>query len=109
MSTTTTTYTKLKDGSWGIRVPGQARKGQEYSVSKRDGTSKRETIRAVLWTGTDKSGATVSLCAIGTSRGTSVGGGDRRCKSCGGPVVDAPHHRAMSGYCGSCAFDEFDM
>jgi len=32
-----------------------------------------------------------------------------RCRGCGGPVVDAPHHRAMDGYCGSCAFDEFDM
>lgn len=34
------------------------------------------------------------------------GGG--RCKGCGGEVKDAPHHRAMDGYCGGCAFDEFD-
>lgn len=33
----------------------------------------------------------------------------RRCRGCGGPVVNAPHHRAMGGYCGSCAFDEYDM
>ena len=32
-----------------------------------------------------------------------------RCRGCGGPIVDAPHHRAMEGYCGSCAFDEFDI
>ena len=32
-----------------------------------------------------------------------------RCKSCHGPIVNAPHHRAMGGYCGHCAFDEFDM
>lgn len=33
-----------------------------------------------------------------------------RCRSvgCGNDVVDAPHHRAMEGYCGECAFDEFD-
>lgn len=31
-----------------------------------------------------------------------------RCRGCGGPIEDAPHHRAMGGYCGSCAFDEFD-
>jgi hypothetical protein len=32
-----------------------------------------------------------------------------RCVECGGPVEDAPHHRAMEGYCGSCAFDEYDI
>lgn len=30
------------------------------------------------------------------------------CRGCGGPVRDAGHHRAMEGYCGTCAFDEFD-
>jgi len=32
-----------------------------------------------------------------------------RCRDCGGEIVDAPHHRAMAGLCGECAFDEFDM
>lgn len=31
-----------------------------------------------------------------------------RCRGCRGPIEDAPHHRAMHGYCGACAFDEFD-
>jgi hypothetical protein len=31
------------------------------------------------------------------------------CKQCGRTIKDAPHHRAMEGYCGECAFDEFDM
>lgn len=31
-----------------------------------------------------------------------------RCRGCGGPLRDASHHRAMGGYCGYCAFDEFD-
>lgn len=31
-----------------------------------------------------------------------------RCCECGGELVDARHHRAMGGYCGNCAFDEFD-
>lgn len=30
-----------------------------------------------------------------------------RCKSCGGVIKDAPEHRAVGGYCGECAFDEF--
>lgn len=32
-----------------------------------------------------------------------------RCRGCGGELRDAAHHRAMGGYCGSCAFDEYDM
>lgn len=31
-----------------------------------------------------------------------------RCKGCGGEIRDARYHRAMGGYCGECAFDEFD-
>jgi len=45
----------------------------------------------------------------------SNGGGHRRpggrCRApgCSNPAdQDAPHHPAMGGYCGSCAFDEFD-
>jgi hypothetical protein len=31
-----------------------------------------------------------------------------RCRGCGGPIRDAGHHQAAGGYCGSCAFDEYD-
>lgn len=31
-----------------------------------------------------------------------------RCRGCGGAIVDAPGHSAMGGYCGECAFDEYD-
>lgn len=31
-----------------------------------------------------------------------------RCRECGGPLVNAKRHAAMDGYCGNCAFDEFD-
>lgn len=30
------------------------------------------------------------------------------CRECGGPLVSAPHHAAMGGLCGHCAFDEYD-
>jgi len=30
------------------------------------------------------------------------------CRGCRGPIRNAPHHRAMGGYCGYCAFDEYD-
>lgn len=29
------------------------------------------------------------------------------CKGCGHAIVDAPHQRAMDGYCGECAFEPF--
>lgn len=31
-----------------------------------------------------------------------------RCRGCGGPLQDCAHHAAMGGYCGQCAFDEYD-
>lgn len=34
--------------------------------------------------------------------------GHGRCRECGGEIKDAPHHRAMGGLCGDCAFDEYD-
>lgn len=32
----------------------------------------------------------------------------RTCRGCRGPIRHAAHHAAMGGYCGKCAFDEFD-
>ena len=32
----------------------------------------------------------------------------KRCRECKGPIVHAPHYRAMDGMCGYCAFDEYD-
>lgn len=43
-----------------------------------------------------------------SSRSSSPRAASGRCRGCRGPIVDAPHHRAMGGYCGQCAFDEFD-
>jgi hypothetical protein len=44
------TYAKLRDGSWGVRVQGAAASGDVVVVTKRDGTSKTETIGRVVWT-----------------------------------------------------------
>lgn len=59
------TYTKLKDGSWGVRVSGKASRGAALDVTKKDGSRKSEKVRKVLWTGKDeKTGAIISLCSI---------------------------------------------
>lgn len=62
------TYTKLRDGSWGVKVRGKATVGQTVTVTKRDGQKKTETITQVLWTGDG-----VSLCAISAARETGHG------------------------------------
>lgn len=105
--TTTTTYTKLKSGDWGLRVQGSAAAGQSVSVTTRAGATKTETIERVLWTGNG-----ISLCAIRQRRSAYGGRGyssaSDRCRECRGPLVNASHHRAMGGLCGACAFDEYD-
>jgi hypothetical protein len=53
------TYTKLRDGSWGVRVPGSTTPGSLVTVAKKDGTTKLETIGRVLWAGDG-----VALCTI---------------------------------------------
>lgn len=46
------TYTKLRDGSWGLRGPAAALKpGASVTVAKRSGETKTETVGRVLWTG----------------------------------------------------------
>lgn len=44
-----TTYTKLRDGSWGIRSTTRVTEGGSVTVTKRDGTSKEERVGKVLF------------------------------------------------------------
>jgi len=60
----TTTYTKLKSGEWGVRMAGTPKVGARVSVSKKDGSTKTETIARVVW-----SGDGISLCAIAKGDG----------------------------------------
>ena len=99
----TATYTKLRNGSWGLRVKGSATVGDQVTVTKRDGTVKYEYI---------------SLCAIDRSRNAMKDNRDRtaskryygtcRAAGCHNPAdQDCSYGRATSGYCGACAYDEF--
>lgn len=56
----TATYTKLRDGDWGIRVVGQVVPGQAVDVTKKSGEVKMERIAKVLFVEAD--GA--SVCSI---------------------------------------------
>ena len=62
----TATYTKLRDGSWGIRSNLKLTVGQNVPVTKRNGTSKTEQVTKVLWTD-----GKVWLASIGQQTRTS--------------------------------------
>jgi hypothetical protein len=54
------TYTKLKDGSWGIRVEGDRPvPGEAVTVKTRFGNQRREQVETVLW-----SGGNIHLCTV---------------------------------------------
>src|SRR4029077_1690533 len=83
------TYTKLRDGSWGVRSDVRVSAGDTVTVRKKDGASKQETVRAVLWSGPDsKTGHTVWLCSIAqreqrSGYGNYGSSGGYTCRVCG--------------------------
>ena len=78
-------YTKLKDGSWGIRgsLPAPVA-GEVVTVAKKSGEIKQETVGRVLWTGTDYQGRQSYLASIATASGSrkQSGGCDCDCDDC---------------------------
>jgi len=105
-----TTYTKLRNGEWGLRGQNLT-EGSTVTVTKKSGETKTEKVGRVIWRGSDGT----CLAAKGDSSPSrpSSPSYDRRsrsgrCRECGGPIRNAPHHRAMGGLCGDCAFDEYD-
>ena len=104
----TATPTKLRDGSWGARVPGRAREGQAVTVRTRAGKTWTAHVSRVLWVGEDRrTGETISLCA--TSSSSSRRRGRRTGCSCGsredqyGEVIPSPHN------CRSCQFEAINQ
>jgi hypothetical protein len=102
-----TTFAKLNNGSWGLRGSNLV-EGQTVTVVKRGGQKLTLTVGRVIWRGKDGTCLAEKASSGTTYSRTSSRGRSGRCRGCGGPIVDASHHRAMGGYCGSCAFDEFD-
>ena len=83
---TKASYTKLRDGSWGIRVPESLRAtaGDVVTVTKASGEIKDEIVARVLWTGQG-----ISLCSIQQSAARASGSSRRSsgnrgyCDECG--------------------------
>lgn len=72
--------TKLRDGSWGARVPGKPDAGDIVTISTRSGKKWDAEIDSVLWTGKSKYGkGTESLCSlVGNGGGSSRSSGYSR-------------------------------
>jgi len=87
-----TTYAKLNTGDWGVRVEGvKPAEGAALTVTKKDGTQKKEVIERVLW-----SGQGVYLCAIAPkgappAPSASVGARRRPWSPCGYPGCNPRH------------------
>jgi len=78
-------YAKLRDGSWGLRVPGRPSAGSTVEVETKSGKVKVETVGRVLWTGNDKynGGGQMSLCSIAVSRASDYRDDDGGCHTDG--------------------------
>lgn len=95
---TTTSYTQLKDGTWGVRIIGTVPQvGAIIVVTKKSGETKTENIAKVLWTG---NGVTLA-----TIRQHSHQKGVRSLPSCG-----CSCHRSRptstAQLCSTCQLDE---
>ena len=73
-----TTYSKLRDGSWGVRGI-DLKEGQSVTVTKRSGETKTETVGKIVWR--DASDLCVATIA-GKERKSSPGRGYNRQCSC---------------------------
>lgn len=89
-------------------------KGRSYRLLWSGSTKYGDRARLQFMDGSKDFWVDLGLVSPATSGGS--GGQNRNsparrggCRGCGGPIRNAPHHRAMGGYCGYCAFDEFDM
>ena len=90
--TAAATYTKLKNGQWGVRAPAGVTVGQSLTVTKRDGSSKTETVAAILWAGIARDGREASLVSIVP---TGSAPRARHFRPCGYPGCS-------KGYCDEC-------
>jgi hypothetical protein len=98
----TATFTRLKDGSWGLRVQGKMKldlvPGYALDVHKKDGTCSSECIGRVLWQDATKF---VYLCSIApkvSAPASRPRRGTYECMECGEPVYGNGPCRE----CGGC-------
>jgi hypothetical protein len=105
------TFTKLRNGNWGLRVKFSATEqmgaGTTVTVTKSDGTRSVETVGSVVWVGDDKDagGHKVALTTLVTKRGSGTTSPKRDwpgkdCPTCGSEPLDRNLHCWECGYTG---------
>jgi len=66
------TFTRLKDGSWGLRVEGKVREGDRVIAVRQNGSSQVMTCGTVVWSGPDRhTGKYLTITTIGGSKRAS--------------------------------------
>jgi hypothetical protein len=71
-------YTKLRNGDWGIKVQGKVEIGAKVNVRKKSGEEKIETVTAIVF-----EGGGVCICAIAANQ--TEGRSRNVCGECGRP------------------------
>ena len=68
-----TTYTKLRNGDWGLRIDGSVEAGATVTATKKSGETKTERVGRVLWAGNGITLASIATNGTGRSSGSSRG------------------------------------
>lgn len=95
------TWTKLRNGTWGVRVLGEPpKRGDVITVAKRSGETGPAVVDTVIWSGVDRdTGEPLAVCAVLTvHRGPRVT--TSRAKQNASTPADVPTKRA-SGFRGA--------
>ena len=103
ITATATTFTKLRNGSWGVKGTGLAA-GRIVGVAKRDGSISNVTIDKVIWTDGKVQIASIKQGAGRTASTHAARPAGHACECCGAPR--AHYARDLSGIggyaCRSC-------
>lgn len=97
-------YTKLKNGNWGIRSTESIREGQSVTVTKKDGSTKSETVDKIIWNNNGVWLASLRRApqpAQGRRRDPDAPGRNGMMPGCGAC-------RSLGRMCKQCEFDEYD-
>jgi hypothetical protein len=94
-ATLTATWTRLRDGSWGLRVASEdVRSGETVTATRSNGSTSREIVGRIVWSG---QGATI--CTIGQAAAPARTLAQRSRYRMGSGRGSAAQVAGYSGYC----------
>jgi len=94
------TPVKLRDGSWGARVLGRPRVGDEITIIANSGKTWTATISKVVWQGDD-----AALCATGNSPARPAGQTSRHPTTRTGCSCGSVEEYEKTSDCWACRHD----